>query len=71
MNENFAHLRLGGATRWSKVAIMARNLPVKEHIFHFRAGANVMHDHVTAREQRFTVYNHSNMSQSAAQVPGH
>ena len=64
MNKTLALLRPGDATDWPKVAIMAGNLPVEERIFQFRAGADVMHDHVSASEQRFPVYHHPNVSQS-------
>src|SRR6478609_8741092 len=59
-----------GAMR-SKVPVMPRNLPVEEHIFHFGASANVVHDHVAASKDSLPVHDHADVRQSAPEVPCH
>src|SRR5208282_764993 len=53
----------------SEVAVMARNFPVEEDIFHCGACADVVHDHVPSTARRFLIDYNSNMGNAAAEVP--
>src|SRR5579859_4683585 len=54
----------------SEIPVMPGDLPLEQHVLHLRAGADVVHDHVTAAEEAFLVYDDADVSQSATQVRG-
>src|SRR5215831_7133389 len=56
--------------RRSEVTVVAGDLPIKQHIFHFRTGADIVNDHVTPSERTFLVYDDADMNGAVGQVPG-
>ena len=59
----------GMRRRGTKIPVVAGDLPVEEHVFHFWPLPNVVNDHVAAGEEVFPVHHHANVRQPAAQVP--
>ena len=52
----------------SRIAVVAGDSPVEEHVLHLGALANVMDDHIAARG-RLVIHNHANMGNAVAQIP--
>src|SRR6266700_4466050 len=55
--------------RRPQVPVMPGNFPVEQHIFHLRAFADVVNDHVAPAHEAFLVDHHPNVRQAATQVP--
>src|SRR5881394_3966421 len=54
-----------------EVSIVAGDLPRKHHVFHARAGADVMNDQVTLRRFVPDICDHADMILGGAHVPRH
>jgi len=48
---------------------MAGDFPVEEYVFNFRSGSDVVENFVARTEEGFAVYDDSDVSEAAAQVP--
>ena len=58
-----------GLQRRTKVAVVASDLPIEQNIFHSRALADIVDNHVTAARRGLLVHDNTNMGNAPTQIP--